>query len=170
MCWQDPSLSDPVCNASEQEQNAGEWILCAVTCWSSQWWWRVWLYVIISTEAASSKFHLHTFLEQIMSCFLHSLGQLSLPQIPSLVVKRVSSFSLASTAWLRRVYSAKTSPHPIHPTLNQLYSGTSKHSLCLTPDLSKTRFFLSSANYVSHLSASGQVGWSAPRASIFINI
>lgn len=53
----------------------------------------------------------------------------------------------------------------LHPTLNQLYSGTSQQSLRFTPALSKPIVFLSPGNDVNHVSASGM---SSSRASVFI--
>lgn len=87
------------------------------------------------------------------------------PLIPFMWV--VSYFSLAPNGWLWRVYFTKAFLHPIHPTLHQLYSGTSRQSLSFTPVLFKPRFFLSVGNYVNHLSG---FGLNAQRASIIINI
>lgn len=71
---------------------------------------------------------------------LQNRSRSSLPLIPFMWV--FSYFSLAPTGWLWRVYFTKAFLHPIHPTLNQLYSGTSQQSLSFTPVLSKPRFFL----------------------------
>lgn len=70
---------------------------------------------------------------------------------------------LGPSGELWRVCFTKT----IHPTLNQLYSGTSQHSPAFTPALSKPRFFLSPGNYVNQWPVFGP---SDLRASIIISI